>query len=77
MFLECFSQGKNELRWIVWIQWRRRWTNVILITASSTICRDYCHLSGKNPLAQQAAGLDLFTEDSLIQLFFPLGEYLP
>lgn len=33
----CFILGKNELRWIVWTQRRRGWTNVILITASSTI----------------------------------------
>lgn len=45
-----FILGKNEHRWIVWIQQRRRWTNVILITASTTICRDYYHLNGKSPL---------------------------
>lgn len=31
------------------LQQRRRWTNIILITASTTTCRGYCHLSGKNP----------------------------
>lgn len=48
------------------LQHRKTWINIILITASTTTCRGYCQLSGKNPCQNPR-----YRHEDLVSLLIP------